>query len=216
MAHRLRQLAAWLGVVCAVLGTAVYVADLASVVLSGDHVLRISLGDGRMYLGMIASEEPLDPVFVEPGGYVAWGAARRSATLTPASVAIRPRGQVVRGDDGRVLWVEASALGIRVATNRGFRWPGGGVQAQPRRIAELQMPGWTLVAIGSAGLLPWLRWRQRVARLADRVAAGLCVACGYNLYGTTGDCPECGQPRVYGARPSVSSISRQNAAISGV
>jgi len=34
----------------------------------------------------------------------------------------------------------------------------------------------------------------RARRVASRLRGGLCPACGYDLRGTTGRCPECGAP----------------------
>jgi hypothetical protein len=58
----------------------------------------------------------------------------------------------------------------------------------------LSLPLWMcfgllgLPTVGVAGRELGRRWRRRA-----RVAAGRCVACGYDLRGTPGRCPECGR-----------------------
>jgi hypothetical protein len=59
--------------------------------------------------------------------------------------------------------------------------------------ALIVLPHWLLAA--SAGILPLARWAlavHRRVRRARRVAAGLCLVCGYDLRGSPDRCPECG------------------------
>ena len=60
---------------------------------------------------------------------------------------------------------------------------------------EIIVPYWSLAVL--TGALPAV-WLVRTARrrLRDRrAAAGLCTACGYDLRGSAGRCPECGAIR---------------------
>ncbi len=61
-------------------------------------------------------------------------------------------------------------------------------------------PWWALM--GLTGILPaaWLTtrlWSRRSRAMAE--ALGLCLKCGYDLRGSTGNCPECGTPASAGA-----------------
>jgi hypothetical protein len=53
----------------------------------------------------------------------------------------------------------------------------------------LMLPYWLLILLSAAApTRAVLRWRRRQIRLAS----GLCAACGYDLRGSSGRCPECG------------------------
>jgi hypothetical protein len=68
-----------------------------------------------------------------------------------------------------------------------------GPNRQAMNWSGVLVPFWSLMV--AFGLLPahaaWRRLRRR--RAAARTAAGFCVACGYDLRGTPGRCPECGR-----------------------
>jgi hypothetical protein len=60
---------------------------------------------------------------------------------------------------------------------------------------DYAVPYWALIAAGAAlpvGRLAWLGLGRNRRRRSRRRAAGLCVACGYDLRATPGRCPECG------------------------
>ncbi|MCX5660287.1 MAG: hypothetical protein NTW19_11275 [Planctomycetota bacterium] len=58
------------------------------------------------------------------------------------------------------------------------------------------VPLWFLVALTSALPLAWARatWREAAQDHRQRWR-GRCSNCGYDLRGSAGDCPECGQSR---------------------
>lgn len=53
----------------------------------------------------------------------------------------------------------------------------------------VQVPHWFLAALGAVPTFLWFRRRRR-----DKIAAGLCPRCGYDLRASPGRCPECGAP----------------------
>lgn len=66
----------------------------------------------------------------------------------------------------------------------------------PRRAVGAVVPFWAVA--GLFAVLPslWGRGALRRRRRAARVRRGLCAACGYDLRGARGGCPECGSARV--------------------
>jgi len=69
------------------------------------------------------------------------------------------------------------------------------------RIRIWGMPHWLPLAMLSP-LIGWIMlcaWRQRRAR---RIAAGLCVHCGYDLRASPDRCPECGTIRTESPAPA--------------
>ena len=63
-----------------------------------------------------------------------------------------------------------------------------------RRIAELDLPAWFVILV--TAILPAMRLLgyRRYRRYRHRIAAGLCLSCGYDLRATPDRCPECGTP----------------------
>lgn len=62
----------------------------------------------------------------------------------------------------------------------------------PARLWGVTVPHWAILTL--AGVLPvhWLIRRHRLRIRRQRMAAGLCAACGYDLRATHDRCPECG------------------------
>jgi hypothetical protein len=54
----------------------------------------------------------------------------------------------------------------------------------------ISLPFWLLAIL--CGIAPVLRWNPRRLRRRRRLAAGLCLTCGYDLRATPDRCPECG------------------------
>jgi hypothetical protein len=85
-------------------------------------------------------------------------------------------------------------MGVSSLYWRGFRkfetywWPPGGFHRSGYWGWYVTLPLWMPV-LASAASLSLLLFRRRRHRL------GLCVACGYDLRGSPGKCPECGHGR---------------------
>jgi len=87
---------------------------------------------------------------------------------------------------------EYARLGRATVWNRiGFKFYSGPTHT------DVCVPYWA-VALGTA-ILPgvwWAKWKRR----RNRVQAGCCVACGYDLRASSGRCPECGKSIIDTAR----------------
>jgi predicted RNA-binding Zn-ribbon protein involved in translation (DUF1610 family) len=62
-------------------------------------------------------------------------------------------------------------------------------------IASLEPPrwlNWLMLGFGLATVLLWIENSYLERRMRQRLAAGLCPACGYDLRASRDRCPECG------------------------
>lgn len=70
-------------------------------------------------------------------------------------------------------------------------------------LVVLGVPVLAIAVIVLALLMPdigvWAMERMKSRREAGLARNGLCTACGYDLTGITGPCPECGKERERGA-----------------
>lgn len=69
------------------------------------------------------------------------------------------------------------------------------IHAASGPIVEVRLAGWfvTLCLLGACVLpLRTLRIYSKVQLGNDRIAAGMCPTCGYDMRGTPERCPECG------------------------
>ena len=89
----------------------------------------------------------------------------------------------------QVEWWGCGALGARVSVGHPDKY-----YAHNRRWVPLQvdLPHW-LVLVVSLLIATGTRRGYRRALCRERMAAGLCGACGYDVRATPGRCPECGQ-----------------------
>jgi hypothetical protein len=84
---------------------------------------------------------------------------------------------------------EHAVLGVRFG---GLWGPDGSL------LWNLEMPYWLLAgATGVPGALSLGWWARRRRRVRAAIRRGLCLACGYDLRGSPGRCPECGVRRAY-------------------
>ena len=72
-----------------------------------------------------------------------------------------------------------------------YTWTGTSSPFAGVRERGVLVPYWLVLAV--FGALPAVRWlTTRRRRRAARLAAGLCMNCGYDLRASPGRCPECG------------------------
>ena len=104
--------------------------------------------------------------------------------------------------DGRIIWKHRSTAGADYINasgpTSGFMLLGLGVERTPALGTEhlwtIEFPFWLLAAtVSMAPIIRFLEFRKHQLVL-DRIQRGLCVACGYDLRGSSEKCPECGTP----------------------
>lgn len=95
------------------------------------------------------------------------------------------------------LWF-AQYLKAREDLGKGsFRWAEGMTAGNGYSFSLLELPFWLVVAVLLA--LPLARGTAKLGRTMRRrrrMRENRCVACGYDLRGSSGRCPECGAGRV--------------------
>jgi hypothetical protein len=74
----------------------------------------------------------------------------------------------------------------------GWGWNGFETNGVPCKRLGITFPLWLMLAIFAALPLKQLLKVIRSWCARRRVAAGLCISCGYDLRASTGRCPECG------------------------
>lgn len=68
---------------------------------------------------------------------------------------------------------------------------------------QVVVPYWLVLVVAAMPTMGFGLLAARRARVRrSRRARGLCVACGYDLRGSSGSCPECGAGRVEAPRPA--------------
>jgi hypothetical protein len=101
-------------------------------------------------------------------------------------------------------WMNGMVFGlIRVAGTKsraGFGFAHGSVRVSDSSAYEyrlIEAPGWVVAAgLGVWPVVVWLQWVAGRVRSRRRARANRCHACGYDLRGSSGSCPECGVARL--------------------
>lgn len=113
-----------------------------------------------------------------------------------------------QGEANTTAWFAANWIQLR-ELDRAYKFfdevyvgavdlPGVNVYWQPRNGEWFVIVSpWLSVLLTLPLPVLWLRSYRYKRNVRTRIAAGQCAACGYDLQGSAGDCPECGAtPRV--------------------
>lgn len=137
---------------------------------------------------------------------LSWGYTQNNFSTTAAADEVRarsgPTDNRFRFQASTLPWLQYGGgsyqqSGSRLRAGFGFRsvdsaWP----PAAPsviQRGRQVVLP-WPVVVLLFGALPGWQLWQSiRRARLRRRIAAGVCLSCGYDLRGTPDRCPECGR-----------------------
>jgi len=143
-------------------------ADGLAVLLDGGRTWGIASVEGRVL--MVATSVKLGP-------RRAWTAETIHTSLDEARLV---RANLLAGPDGspRGKFGFAAAAQSTDALGIPGAWAG-----------TVAVPHWFLATLL---LIPLGRHALRTAKVRRRQKAGRCAACGYDLRGATGKCPECG------------------------
>jgi hypothetical protein len=141
-----------------------------------------------------------DPVFYTSSRMITVYASSRNLFVTVMG-GTRTAGGGFRAPPGK-RWDSAWANPKHYPLGFGF---GMSPRSNPKAAPYLgaYAPWWAL--FGATGVLPttWAATRLRSHRQrAMAEALGLCLKCGYDLRGSTGRCPECGEQAVIGSNGS--------------
>jgi hypothetical protein len=98
-----------------------------------------------------------------------------------------------------------SVLSIATGGGRdGVHWDRQAQKWLPVPRAQVMREAWQSAALApffAIAPAAWLRRFLREQRVRNRLWRGQCGSCGYDLHGTTGRCPECGEPAPSAAPP---------------
>jgi hypothetical protein len=138
--------------------------DVGDPTLMREHNRKVLVGDG-------------DFAFIHVISVIHYAERDRMIPHQTELVVMRDERMVLRNDRVRDYWIIKF-----LNTKRSGAWA----------MNVVAVPWWSLAAV-SAILPAWWYLRHRRRRLVrQRVAAGLCVRCGYDLRESPERCPECG------------------------
>jgi hypothetical protein len=173
----------------------IFVACLASVLfvaVAALYVRSIWIADTVTHVVVVRNGKPAGLRGVKMRSY-------RGTLFFGAITCDEDSGIYDRGDLGwRATRAAAARISLPNATNAlerlgFFIGREGGPPVNPWRQTYAHVPHWALLALlGGLSVPLWMKV-HRAHRSTRRAAAGLCVACGYDLRASPSECPECGR-----------------------
>lgn len=143
-------------------------------------------------------EMPSEAILGHTSGKFEFGICVYDVTLDPGidwTFQSGPNWSVEYDWDLTLATVEKHFVGFDYYAQEKTQSPGNVPFVHVQEFFLIRVPIWLVVLLFALPPLLWLHFFKRRRRVHSRLAKGLCITCGYDLQGNTGNCPECGTKR---------------------